>query len=84
MNPPDTSSLPEHLKLDLPYPTEPLRAPKYVRISWQQCMEETAERTRIYLRDHYDPMERLLNKVYEPFVWIEPGTRDASPVQSPE
>ena len=55
--------------LHLPEPTAPLLPHADTPVSWHQCMAETAERTRIYLRDHDDPAERLASKVSEPFVW---------------
>jgi hypothetical protein len=73
------------MDLNFPEPTSPLKRPKDVEITWEQWMRETATRTRIYLRDHYDPEERLRNKVSEPFVWIEPkGSSEATEQNPPE
>lgn len=57
------------MSLNLPEPTEPLKQPSYRKVTWQEWMDETAQRTRDYLKNHYDPEERLANKVSERFVW---------------
>ena len=59
---------PDDLDLHLPEPDAPLLSHADANVSWHQCMAETAERTRLYLLQHDDPLERLQSKVAEFFV----------------
>jgi len=55
--------------LQLPVPTRPLKKNRSVKITWEQWMAETAERTREMLKNHpRDPAEELKRKFDVPFI----------------
>ena len=55
--------------LDLPSPEIPLREPTAPAISWQEFMDETAVRTRLYLERFDDREERARSRNATAFVW---------------
>jgi len=55
--------------LNFPVPTRPLKKNRKVKITWEQWMAETADRTREMLKNSpRDPEEELKRKVDVPFV----------------
>ena len=55
--------------LNLPSPESSLRQPDAAVISWQEFMEETAVRTRLYLVRFDDREERARSRNRDEFIW---------------
>lgn len=54
---------------DLPHPEVPLKDHADPKMSFEEQEKIFGSQRAAYLRDFYDPMERLDNKVAERFVW---------------
>lgn len=64
-----SKTAPISLELNLPTPTVPLRPHSPARITWKAFMEETAERTRLYLSRQNNREDRIRVRHVERFVW---------------
>lgn len=67
---PSAASGNDPFDLDLPSPASPLRESATPAISWQEFMDETAMRTRLYLERYDDREERARSRNSNEFVWL--------------